>query len=350
MKYLFIFGRNPELSFAEVISWFARKNMKVENYSLKKNCVIIETDEIVESGVIDELGGIIGIGQVICEIKDIERTGIYFGEKNNFSFILWDFSSETDSIRVYLKSRFKQEKLKASEKHFEGIKSSSKTLDIEYFVFDNYFGVVNQTNDYEAIEKRDMEKPVRREELAISPRLAKIMINLSEIKEKEILVDPFCGIGVILQEALLQDLKVIGVDKDKEAIKGCVENLQWFNFDKSKYHLIKEDSSKVSLSKGNVIVSEPDLGNVLKKKPSGQQANKIIGDFEHLMVDVLLNLKKNISGKIVFTAPLFRIAGKRISCNGEKIAEKTSLKFVKDFEDFRETQIVGRKIVVLEKY
>jgi hypothetical protein len=37
-----------------------------------------------------------------------------------------------------------------------------------------------------------MQKPIRREELAISPRLAKILINLSGAKKNNLLLDPFC--------------------------------------------------------------------------------------------------------------------------------------------------------------
>ena len=54
-------------------------------------------------------------------------------------------------------------------------------------------------------------------------RLAKILINLSEVKDEEILLDPFCGIGVILEEALLQNINVIGIDKDKKAVDRCKE-------------------------------------------------------------------------------------------------------------------------------
>ena len=98
-------------------------------------------------------------------------------------------------ISVYLKKRFKAEKLKATEKRLTGKMQtqesgnlnivSSKLINEQYFVFENYFGRIIQKCDYKAIEKRDMQKPVRRHELSISPRLAKIMINLSQIKENE---------------------------------------------------------------------------------------------------------------------------------------------------------------------
>ena len=99
-------------------------------------------------------------------------------------------------MQEFLKNKFREEKLKATEKHLTGrIDSqggkkipipSSKLINEEFFIFGKesveYFGTIKTKCDYFAIEKRDMEKPVRREELAISPRLAKIMINLSDRK------------------------------------------------------------------------------------------------------------------------------------------------------------------------
>lgn len=43
------------------------------------------------------------------------------------------------------------------------------------------------------------------------------MINISGIKEG-VLLDPFCGIGSILQEAVLMGFDIRGVDIDKNCI------------------------------------------------------------------------------------------------------------------------------------
>jgi tRNA G10 N-methylase Trm11 len=221
---------------------------------------------------------------------------------------------------------------------------------VEYF-----FGKITQFCDYEQIEKRDMEKPVRRQELAISPRLAKIMINLSEIKKGETLLDPFCGIGVILEEALLQGIKTIGIDKDKEAVSGAMKNMQWCGFKKENYTFINGNSEKIFPGKCNVIVTEPSLGDILKKIPTPKEAQDSLRDFESLIIKVLNNMKNNVSGKIVFTSPFIRTHRGRVSCDAEFILGKTGLKMSKikgvDFpiEEFRENQIVGREIFVLEK-
>ena len=90
-------------------------------------------------------------------------------------------------------------------------------------------GIAEQIYDSTGVKNRDMNKPVRREALAISPRLSKILINLSEAKPHDKLLDPFCGIGGILAEALIKRINVHGIDKDKMAscprCPGCGDDL-----------------------------------------------------------------------------------------------------------------------------
>ena len=363
MKYLFILGRNPELSAAELRSYFKRMGINVLDFAVKGNSVLAEFDKSLDAGAIDFLGGVISIGIVICRVNEMDRKEVYMGEKNNFSYALWDFSSSTDDVREYLKKRFRKEKLKASEKKFRedlelqnserGNKLSSK-VDEEYFVYENYFGKIIEKCDYKKIEERDMKKPVRRESLSISPRLAKIMINLSEVKEGGVLLDSFCGIGVILAEALSQEIVVIGIDKDRKAIEGCRENMKWFKFPEENYRLINEDSSRTRINPFDVMVSEPDFGETLRKIPSKETAQKMIKNYENLMISVMDNVKKyvrNGRGRFVFTSPFIDVGKKRIGADFGRISSASGLKVVKGFpiSEFRESQVVGREIIVLEK-
>src|SRR3989339_38353 len=264
MKYLIILGRNIELSVKEVESYLIRINNPLLSYKINKNAILIEVKDKLNN-IIENLGGVIAIGEILASGKieeitnDLSGKELYLGQKNKFNYVLWNYSKEKiDEISIYLKQKFRFEKLKAIEKKF--------------FLFskddENYFGIITQKCNYEELEKRDMNKPVRRESLSISPRLAKILINLSLIKKGETLVDPFCGIGVILQESLIQNLKVIGIDKDREAIKGANQNLSWAKFNKENYRLISNDSSSVNIDKANAIATEPDLGDILKKIPT----------------------------------------------------------------------------------
>lgn len=376
MKYLFILGRNQKLSKEEVHAFLEKEENKVIFEKQDRNALLIETKDPIKE-IIDRLGGVISIGEVLGEgtwkemVTELNKKEIYLGESNKLNYLIWNFSEDNsyNQISDYLKKRFRSEKLKATEKHASGfIKTQegeevknlrSPNVEEEFFVFGDekkiYFGKITQKCDYEKIELRDIKKPIRRPELSISPRLAKIMVNLSQVKQNEKLLDPFCGIGVILQESLLQKISVLGIDRDKNAIEGCKQNLVWFKFDKNKYKIINGDSTKINLAeKFSGIATEPDLGVILKKIPTPGEAKKTLGNFENLMIMVINNFKKNLTpnAKIVFTAPLIRLhTGKRIFCSSERISNATGLKIPQGFpiNEFREGQIVGRQIFVLNR-
>ncbi len=367
MKYLFVLGRNIELSVEEIKSFFEKEGINFKIISKFSNGILIETERILR-GIIDKLGGVISIGEVLSTgsfekiSESLDNKPLYNVRGNKLNYVVFNFNGkEFDRVAFYLKNRFRREGLKATEKKPTGrislqngeevSKVSSSLIDEQYFVFEDNFGRIIEETDYEKIEKRDMGKPVRRSELSISPRLAKILINLSQVKQGEILLDPFCGVGTILQEALLQNINAIGVDKNKKAIDCAELNLKWFNFPEKNYKLINEDSSKFKIPEVNGVATEPELGELQKRMPSEKRAKEITEEFENLMIGVLKNLKKNVHGRIVFTAPLIQAEKKRISCDFNKIAFQSGLRIVKGFpiNEFRENSIVGRSVVVMEK-
>lgn len=370
MKYLFVLGRNTDLSTLEVENFLKKEGNKILKKTIRENGLLVTVDYPIDANSINKFGGILSIGEVTTQgngkelFQNLEKTMIYMGESNKLTYTVWDFSKMYDECLDYLKDRFKVEKIKASYKGLSGsIKSqdgdfeqkpSSKLLDEEYFIFEEdgtqNFGKIIQRCDYTDIEKRDMEKPVRRESLAIAPRLAKILINIAGLKQGETMFDPFCGIGGIMQEALLQGINAVGSDVDAKAIKGAKENMKWFGFSPEKYQLINFDSTKVDIPEVNAIVTEPDLGDVLKKIPTKEQAAHTLKNFERLMIQVINNARNNVSGRVVFTSPYIRIGKKRVSCNIENICEKTGYSLVGEpIPEFRDKQVVGRMIYVLEK-
>lgn len=400
MKYILILGRNPELSFEEVLCYLSRKEKRVKNFNLTENAMYVhlEDNDKFDNDEIENLGGVIAISEVISSSENIDdlvtnlySKSLYLGCDNKLNYLLYSFPKdmlERKNISDYLKLRFKQEKVKATEKPLkpfmelqsgefaETSLSSSQKIGEKYVLSKDFegnfhFARIFSECDYKSIEKRDMEKSVRRSGLSISPRISKIMVNLSKVplenSGNRIIVDCFCGIGALLQEALLQDIKVVGIDSDKEAIKGAKKNFDWFSFSKNKFDLINSDSSKVRLERSLKkfeknsffsLVTEPHLGELLKKPVFKEKALMIQSDFEKLMIGVLNNLKKYVSGRFVFTAPYLKTGKKnRVGCNIKNICENTGLKvadsesnyFNYPFNEFPENKIMGRQIFVLEK-
>jgi tRNA G10 N-methylase Trm11 len=388
MKYFFVLGRNPLLSEAEILSCLEREGIRKLSHKMRLNSLIIEVDkELNLSKMVNELGGTIAVGRVLLSgnadkvIGEIKNKPIYIGRENKVVYSVLNYADEElfDMIHNAMKENFRNERLKARYKGVSGtIKLQSGKImhgspekillrDMNYFVFENQetkeacFGFLEASYDSSEAEKRDMKKPFRRESLAISPRLARILINLSQVKEGEVLLDPFCGIGVILGEALLRGINAIGIDIDGNAVNNARENISWlknnYKID-ADFKIINDDSGKIRLNEEIAgIATEPALGELMTRIPSREKGMRVAREFEELIIPVLNNIKKGIKkeGKIAFTAPLIKTQGGKVSCDIDNICRKTGLKVyeLKDscikfpLSEFREEQIIGRDIFVL---
>lgn len=112
-------------------------------------------------------------------------------------------------------------------------------------------------------KKFELRKPHYRpffSPISLHPRIARALVNLSCLKEGEILVDPFCGTGGILIEAGLLNLKIIGCDIDERMVKGTEKNLKFFNI--SNYKLFQADVAELPkfIKTCDSIVTDPPYG------------------------------------------------------------------------------------------
>ena len=98
MQYLFILGRNQELSLAELKSFFG--NFK---YTKNKNAILAELPKL-EKGIISRFGGIIAIGEVLVFIDDLEKNIqgkiLYGGSENKFNYVVWDLTIQPVNLLV----------------------------------------------------------------------------------------------------------------------------------------------------------------------------------------------------------------------------------------------------------
>jgi tRNA G10 N-methylase Trm11 len=364
MEYFFVLGRNPALSYAELVAYFESHEIKFEKIFFERNILIVSFEKDPELDI-QIFGGLIKVGRIQ-----------YKGDEKNFRiFIMEDELIESDKftysvighmLEEILSDKFKREKRKAMLKRGRKQLNLQKdetilipNADIEFFCYEIentiYFGKVEQDYSYAEIKERDMKKPIRRESLAISPRLAKILINLSQVREGDLLVDPFCGVGGILQEALLKKINCYGLDKDSSAIESARKNLRWIEQRyelESTYKLTVADSRRAPNIRFDGIATEPDLGMLVRNKPSNKQAQEILKGFETLITAVLkrMNEMKKPGAKLALTMPFIR----DYSVDLNSICQKSGLKISNlegvnfPIKEFRDEQFIGREIVVLE--
>lgn len=86
--------------------------------------------------------------------------------------------------------------------------------------------------DIIAYSRRDQNRPKRDARVGmLPPKLAQIILNLGAGNAKPPLtvLDPFCGTGVVLQEAALVGYNLYGSDLEKRMVEYTAENLTWLN-------------------------------------------------------------------------------------------------------------------------
>ncbi len=228
-------------------------------------------------------------------------------------------------------------------------------------------------------QKRDVEKPVERRIFAIPPRLARIMVNLSGCTAGKAFLDPFCGVGTILQEALLSGARVVGVDVNPWCVRATRENLEWiareYELKDVDFTVLQGDARKLSSRVRNIdcVATEPDLGPALRHTPTDAYAAKIVAKLEPLYFGFLEDAYEvlNPDGKLAIATPYFQTrSGKPVITRFAKKAKEVGFSqvfpfkkefFTKDTEaernlaglaslvDVAERHKVGREIHIFQK-
>ncbi len=324
-EYIFILGKNKELSLLELISYFIKENLNYKIIKLTEHYLIANLENFDFNKSIHKLGGILKIAEFF-DLKDLK---IY---KNKINYGLSEFY-KSEKVINELKAIFKKERVKAfSKKPKKGIIFSPKEahkLDLELLIFKKRIAKVIVNSRPALYKERDENRPYFDKLKTTSLRLSKILINLSQIKEKEILLDPFVGNGSILQEAMILGINVIGTDIDKDSVDGTIKNLDWI---KTKYRL-KSDFKIYNLDNKNIdeiidkvdgVVTEPYFGPFFKKIPKYEVIIKLVKELEEKYYLLLNKLKKIVkkNGIIVFPVPIYKTSNGKIKVNFENIIKE----------------------------
>jgi len=384
IKYFFILGNNPTLSIAEIYSIFSDQfSMNNAKFSIKKNVFILEIDKKIDSEtLIKKMGGTIKIGVIKNEIKIKNYNDIleYIKKiitldkvKGKFKFGFSYYGNKkfnTKQLGMNLKKYLKENKISCrwvtsreptlSSVIVEQNKLIQNGIEI-ILIEDNNKLLIGKTlsvQPFKELSKRDYGRPARDDKSGmLPPKLAQIMINLAQIKNiKATILDPFCGSGTILTEAMLMDYKnLIGSDISKKAIDDTKKNIEWIknNYKLQIVNCKLINKSAIQLSKFiktksvDAIITEPYLG----PQRGTFDIKKVIKNLEKLYSDSIKEFKKILSpnGCIVMIWPVFNIKGKTIQItpdiNGFEI--KNPMPKRNTIIYGRDGQKIWREIVIL---
>jgi tRNA (guanine10-N2)-dimethyltransferase len=207
--------------------------------------------------------------------------------------------------------------------------------------------------------KRDYDRPARSAKVGmLPPKLAQVLVNSTR---SDVVCDPFCGTGVILQEALLVGRAATGSDLAPEMVLATQTNLEWLGDQVATplpaWSATLADARTVVLPVGCAVVSEGFLGPNLAQSPALSALGPIRHELLALYRDSLRNWAKQLAAgaEVSLCVPAWRI-GKEWHYLG-LVDELAGLGYtLKSFRDVRtplfyarEDQVVGRQLLLLRK-
>ncbi|MBW6441104.1 hypothetical protein K0B03_03675 [Patescibacteria group bacterium] len=350
MKYIFHLGRIPSLSVAELQKMLRKLEVKYSVKFISKEMLTLDIErEINFKDLIKQLGGTKKISQVIDVHSNLEEVfqNILFlldkltGKKNiGYSFYFTEQHDNKEMRKIFdeIRKRFIDiKKFEAGKSSVRLIFPDNETLELNSasiyknkltirgielnIIMSNKKILLSKTvavQDVESYSERDYGRPKRDSRIGmIPPKLAQIMINLASIEKGKTIFDPFCGIGTILQEALLNDYRVVGSDANDKQIDNTKENLHWlsekYDLTYPEYKIFQSDvgniSRKISPNSIDAIVTESTLGPVYKKLPNLKEMKKNFSELEKIYLKFFQAAKLVLRKKanLVVTLPAYKI-------------------------------------------
>ena len=357
IKHFFVLGRFKELSVKEL-----EVKLGLKKYNIIDNLLITEFNK--DFRILDELGGIKKFGEIFSDkFNDLEELILKLNRKLNIGFNFY-FLDKKDILRIkdiFFKMKLKKRNLRLifPQKNFELSTGSILKNKLITKGFDFNFIKINKkiliwktcwVQDIKKFSFFDYNRP-RKDLISgmIPPKLARMMINISNMPKNKIFLDPFCGSGTIILEAfILGYKKIIASDISGKAVKDTKINLEWIKKYLNKNSEIKflvSDIKDLNL-KVDLIVTEPYLGPIIKKHTKINKIDKIyyeiLSNYNSYFKCFSKLLKTN--GKLVLIIPGYKKNDKFIKISSKIDFRKYGSLIEYRFDYLRKNQNILREI------
>jgi len=212
---------------------------------------------------------------------------------------------------------------------------------IHFFFFGNivWCGLLKYQNDDDFLKRRSHLRP-KPTPISLHPKLARAMVNLTGAKDKELIIDPFCGAGGILLEAGLMGLNVEGSDISRKMIWKSMVNLKHYQIP---VRLDVKDFFSINKKYKYLVADFPyGLNSAINGSMRVTHKNKatIAKELEDFYLKIIKKLEDTVKKKAVVIFPHY--------INYKKLLKKSKLKGKDEFEQHIHKNLT-RKIVVLEQ-
>jgi tRNA (guanine10-N2)-dimethyltransferase len=157
--------------------------------------------------------------------------------------------------------------LKCPDKTFIGVVTNEKLV----------FGLkLTEIQTKTFSERRPRKKPFFHPS-AMPSKLARCMVNLAHGEAEGLMLDPFCGTGTSLIEAVYIGCRALGADAQRRMILGCKRNLA--HFDITAEGLALADARHLPFFRVDCVVTDP---------PYGRSASTLKSTTKQLVQEVLV--------------------------------------------------------------
>lgn len=396
--FVMVLGRQPELSAAEIAALAGGKRWAVapvNDLALRIVGGASPTDAFAQLGGTVKVAEVIGEVAGLRELEEQKRLAFlhrFFPPRGKMVFGVSVYGRPPlaawsqrigKALKVFLADNGKPARFLVGER---GVLSSVVvdkerlvTKGMELLVFETPRGFLLArtvaVQAYEDFSQRDWGRPRRNARSGmLPPKLARIMVNLSGGDSRSRFLDPFCGSGTILQEALLLGYEdLVGSDHSERAVREAKENVRWVaRREKRSANCIRFVASDVrQLAKElpaqsiDVIVTEPYLGPPLR---GGENLNAIRSELGALYEESFRVFARLLrpGGRLVIALPVFLQNEKPhflmnidafLACGFKLVPPlppelsvfRKNLSFRETLVYYRPGQRVGREIVLLER-
>lgn len=301
-------GREPEISLAEIKSVLQKNKITATEITSGHNFLIIDSTSPIDAIIMNELAGTIKFGQIIAKQEKVTPENLFeiIPPTNNrvvFGISTYNFNIDLNKFGKQIKNLIKETGATArfavsKENPLSSVAVAKNKLiekGIEFNLFkvgtEVFIGQTLAVQDFERFSRMDYGRPAPDATSGmLPPKLAQMMLNISSVRNDATLLDPFCGSGTVLQQAILLGFhKLSGTDLSPKAIADSQKNLDWLKKETQEDVAVPlticdiHDIHKIVAPNSiDLIVSEPSLGPALRGFESPQTLNKIIFDLERL--------------------------------------------------------------------
>lgn len=230
-----------------------------------------------------------------------------------------------------------------------------------------YLAKTEDVQDIDSYTLRDRGRPKRDARVGmLPPKLAQILVNLAvrqSLSSPVTILDPFCGTGVVLQEALIMGYPTQGSDIDQRMVEYAQQNLTWA----ANMFTITQDAQielgdatlhqwSCLTSENTCIASETYLGRPFTSPPKNEILHKNRADCDTIIRKFLENLARQIAPgvRLCIGVPVWYVDSQIYHLKTLDYLEEIGynrISFVhannRELIYHRENQIVGRELLVL---